>query len=58
MTTVGDRLSGDQMISRILNGGYNMPAYANNITPAELDRLVVFLKSRTQTKGNPPYENQ
>ena len=47
LTTVGRRLSGNQMITRILNGGYNMPAFANNIAPADLDRLVVFLRSRT-----------
>jgi mono/diheme cytochrome c family protein len=43
------------MITRILNGGYTMPAYANNISPAELDSLVVFLKSRT---SRPPASDE
>jgi len=46
LTNVGDRLSKNQMIVRISNGGVNMPAYAGNLTPAEMDALVEFLESR------------
>lgn len=53
LTTIGDRLTGDQLITRVLGGGYNMPAYADNIEPGDLDRLVVFLRSRT---ARPPEE--
>ena len=46
LTDVADRLSKNQMILRIANGGVNMPAYAANLTPAEMDALVAFLQSR------------
>jgi ubiquinol-cytochrome c reductase cytochrome b subunit len=46
LTTVADRLSKNQMILKIANGGVNMPAYAANLTPAEMDALVAFLQTR------------
>jgi ubiquinol-cytochrome c reductase cytochrome b subunit len=47
LTTVGDRLTRDEMIIQILNGGGNMPAFANIITPDELNLIVDFLQTRT-----------
>jgi ubiquinol-cytochrome c reductase cytochrome b subunit len=46
LTDVADRLSKNQMILKIANGGVNMPAYAANLTPAEMDALVAFLQTR------------
>jgi ubiquinol-cytochrome c reductase cytochrome b subunit len=46
LTTVADRLSKEQMILRIANGGVNMPAYAANLTPAQMDALIAFLQTR------------
>lgn len=46
LTGVAGQLSPEQMILRISNGGVNMPAYAANLTPAEMDALVAFLLSR------------
>jgi len=46
LTDVASRLPRSQMILRISNGGVNMPAYAANLAPAEMDALVAFLQSR------------
>jgi ubiquinol-cytochrome c reductase cytochrome b subunit len=45
LTTVGGRLTTDQLIWRILNGGRNMPAYASELTPQDAGALVEFLAS-------------
>jgi len=46
LSRVAGRLTPDQMTVRILNGGTNMPAFANNLTPEQLDDLIAFLKTR------------
>jgi ubiquinol-cytochrome c reductase cytochrome b subunit len=50
LSEVGDKLSKNQMILRIANGGVNMPAYAANLTPEEMDALVAFLQSRSRQR--------
>ncbi|MCB0109665.1 MAG: cytochrome b N-terminal domain-containing protein, partial [Caldilineaceae bacterium] len=40
LTTVGDRLNRDQLTIRILNGGTNMPPFADVLTPDEVTELV------------------
>lgn len=45
LTTVARRLNRQQMISRVLNGGENMPAYVGNITTDQLSDLVDFLQT-------------
>jgi ubiquinol-cytochrome c reductase cytochrome b subunit len=50
LTTVGTRLLPSQMILRIANGGGNMPAYASNMKPEEMDELVAFLRTRLPPK--------
>jgi ubiquinol-cytochrome c reductase cytochrome b subunit len=46
LTDVANRLTHDQMTIRIVNGGYNMPAYAGNLTPKELEDVTTFLQTR------------
>jgi ubiquinol-cytochrome c reductase cytochrome b subunit len=48
LTTVGTRLTRDQLIDQISNGtpgGGNMPAYGKQISPAEMTALVEFLEN-------------
>jgi ubiquinol-cytochrome c reductase cytochrome b subunit len=48
LTTVGTRLTSDQLIDQISNGtpgGGNMPAYGKQMKPAEMTALVDFLVS-------------
>jgi ubiquinol-cytochrome c reductase cytochrome b subunit len=42
---VATRLTEDQLIRQVLQGGGNMPAYGNALSPAETTALVAFLKT-------------
>jgi ubiquinol-cytochrome c reductase cytochrome b subunit len=42
---VGTRLTQDQLIQQVLQGGGNMPAYGKNLTPAEVTALVAFMQT-------------
>jgi ubiquinol-cytochrome c reductase cytochrome b subunit len=42
---IATRLTGDELIRQVLQGGGNMPAYGNNLSPAETTALVAFLKT-------------
>jgi ubiquinol-cytochrome c reductase cytochrome b subunit len=46
LTHVADRLTRDQLIWRISNGGYNMPGYTYNLNGKELGDVIAFLDSR------------
>jgi ubiquinol-cytochrome c reductase cytochrome b subunit len=54
LTTVGDRLTNDAMIIRIMNGGTNMPPFAATLAPDELNALVAFLHSRVAPSPGRP----
>ncbi len=46
LSDVGERLTADQIITRIYSGAANMPSYVNTVTPDELHSLVAFLQTR------------
>ncbi len=48
LSDVGNRLNGDQLTLKIVNGGKDMPAYGGTLTKEELSKLVAFLKTRRQ----------
>src|SRR4051812_4342650 len=39
------RLTGDQLVRQVLQGGGNMPAYGKNLSPPETTALVAFLET-------------
>lgn len=46
LTHIGTALSPDEMTWRILNGGRNMPAYGDTLSPEEVSNLVAFLSAQ------------
>jgi ubiquinol-cytochrome c reductase cytochrome b subunit len=42
---VAVELTQDQLIRQVIQGGGNMPAYRNNLSPAETTALVAFLET-------------
>jgi ubiquinol-cytochrome c reductase cytochrome b subunit len=44
LDSVAVRLTRDQLIRQVIQGGGNMPAYGNNLSPAETTALVAFLE--------------
>jgi ubiquinol-cytochrome c reductase cytochrome b subunit len=64
LTAVRDRLTREQLIVRIVNGGEGMPAYGGQLSPSELDALVAFLNAprppespREATRGQPAHSD-
>jgi ubiquinol-cytochrome c reductase cytochrome b subunit len=45
LDAVALRLTQDQLIRQVIQGGGNMPAYAKNLSPAETTALVAFLET-------------
>lgn len=45
LDAVALRLTKDQLIRQVIQGGGNMPAYGKNLSPAETTALVAFLET-------------
>ena len=67
LDSVAVRLTQDQLIRQVIQGGGNMPAYGQNLSPPETTALVAFLQtlhpagqasardaSRAEVLGNDP----
>jgi ubiquinol-cytochrome c reductase cytochrome b subunit len=54
LTSVADRLSPEQIIVRISNGGNNMPGYTYNMKASEMSDIISFLESRAGRSANRP----
>src|SRR6202522_2452225 len=53
LDSVAVRLTQDQLIREVIQGGGNMPAYGNNLSPAETTALVAFLETLHPTTQRP-----
>lgn len=51
LTDVANRLTAQEMKIRILNGGYNMPAFAGILHSDQVNDLLAFLESRRSQPG-------
>ena len=45
LDSVAVRLTQDQLVRQVIQGGGNMPAYGKNLSPAETTALVAFLET-------------
>jgi ubiquinol-cytochrome c reductase cytochrome b subunit len=53
LDSVALRLTEDQLIRQVIQGGGNMPAYGKNLSPAETTALVGFLKTLHPARQTP-----
>jgi ubiquinol-cytochrome c reductase cytochrome b subunit len=53
LDTVAMRLTQDQLIRQVIQGGGNMPAYGKNLSPAETTALVAFLETLHPPRQTP-----
>jgi ubiquinol-cytochrome c reductase cytochrome b subunit len=46
LSFIGNELARSAIVIRIVNGGTNMAAFGDNLTPAQLEAIIVSLQSR------------
>jgi ubiquinol-cytochrome c reductase cytochrome b subunit len=56
LDTTATRLTRDELVRQILQGGGNMPAYGKALKPAEVDAIVAFLMTM-HPANEPPAQN-
>jgi ubiquinol-cytochrome c reductase cytochrome b subunit len=56
LDTVAVRLTQDQLIRQVIQGGGNMPAYGKNLSPPETTALVAFLETLHPSNQPPARE--
>ena len=56
LDNVASRLTPDELIRQVIQGGGNMPAYGKNLSPAETTALVSFLET-LHPAGQAPARN-
>lgn len=56
LDAVATRLTPDQMVRQVIQGGGNMPAYGKKLSPAEVEALVAFMQT-LHPSGTPPVHN-
>ena len=50
---VAERLTGDQLVRQVIQGGGNMPAYGKNLSPAETAAVVAFMQTLHKPNNYP-----
>ncbi len=53
LSNVGERLSGDQIVTRIYSGGADMPSYVKILSQAEVRSLLAFFETRRRSMPSP-----
>ncbi len=56
LSSIGQRMAGPQLVRQVIQGGGNMPAYGNNLSPAETRALVAYLISLRAPNTAPAQE--
>ena len=53
LADVGTRMTKDQLVRQVVQGGGNMPAYGKNLSPYEVEAVVSYMAS-LRPEGEPP----
>ncbi len=56
LSSIGAQMAGPQLVRQVIQGGGNMPAYGNNLSPAETRALVAYLISLRPPNTAPAQE--